>query len=272
LQRQELAQETREVVEEAARLLGEGREGEARALVEKAEALASLNPGGSHDPVAEATGNGNGNGTHKVNGSAGPALQAIVAPLAAKLSAGLTNLLTSVLEDIHRYTGEQIEFVVKSLEEHIEHTEGSLREFAGLDERVEQLANEHQVAAQFAEQNHSMLWNAIHGVEESSRQQTELTSRLTSAMEELSHHVADQVEDTAARFTDLEQRVSQLDQFAQDLPSQVAGILERLDGHSDALRVLEQRQTQRVSTLNQVLDSLAKLRELETPEVIAAVQ
>jgi hypothetical protein len=271
LQRQDLAHEAREVVEEAARLLGEGRDGEARALLEKAEALAATNHGDAQEHAGEAP--RNGNGTHKVNGSAGPAIQAIVEPLAARLAAGFTAVLTSVLEDIHRYTGEQIHFVVESLEEHIQHTEESLRAVTGLDERVEQLANEHQVAAQFAEQSHSMLWNAIHGAEESGRQQAELISRVTAAMEELSHHVADQVEDTAARFVDLEQRVSQLDQFAQDTPPQLVSLIERLDGHSEALRVLEERQTQRVSTLNQVLDSLARLRETEEPEMgMSAVQ
>lgn len=271
LQRQDLAQEIREVVDEAARLLDEGRDGEARALVEKAEALATTEACEAQEHEEQAP--RNGHGTHKVNGISGPAIQSIVEPLAARLAAGFTAVLTSVLEDIHRYTGEQIQFVVKSLEEHIQHTEAALSDVAGLDERVEQLANEHQVAAQFAEQSHSIMWNAIHGAEESSRQQAELIARVTTAMDELSHHVADQVDDTAARFTDLEQRVSQLDQFAQDMPPQVSDIIARLDGHSEALRVLEQRQTQRVSTLNQVLESLAKLRETEEPELgMAAVQ
>jgi DNA repair ATPase RecN len=267
LQRQDLAAETREVVDEAARLLAEGREGEARALLEKAEALVAL-----HSQTGEG-GHSNGNGTQKVNGSAGPAIQAIVAPLAAKLAAGFTNVLTSVLEDIHRYTSEQIQFVVKSLEEHIEHTENTLREVAGIDERIEQLANDHMVSAQSAEQSHSMLWNAVHALEENSRQQGDSICRVTAAAEELSHHVAGQIDATASRFADLEQRVMELDQFARELPPQISGVMERLDGHTETLRMIEQRQSHRVSKLNQVLDSLARLREAEGPELsLAAAQ
>jgi hypothetical protein len=36
-----------------------------------------------------------------------------------------------------------------------------------------------------------------------------------------------------------------------------------LDRHTDALRVLEQRQAQRISALNRVLESLSHLREEE---------
>ena len=267
LQRQDLAPETREVVEEAARLLGEGRDGEARALVEKAEALVSLRL-----QTNEAS-HANGNGTQKVNGNSGPSIQAIVAPLAAKLTAGFTNVLTGVLEDIHRYASEQIQFVVKSLEEHIEHTETTLRDVAGMDERIEQLASEHQVSAQFAEQSHSLLWNAVHALEENSRQQGDSISRVTTIAEELANHVAGQIDATASRFADLDQRVTRLDQFAEQMPPQISGMIARLDNHTETLRILEQRQAQRVSTLNQVLDSLARLREPEGPELsMAAAQ
>ena len=181
LQRLDLASDTRAIVDEAASLLNDGREGEARALLEKAEALVALRDSANRTPEGEGA---------AVNETSRPALQGIIAPLAAKLASGFTSVLTSVLEDIHVYAGDQIQVVAKSLQDHIENMQTALRNVAGVGERLEQLANE-----------------------------------------------------------------------------QHDGICARLDGHTEALRALEVRQTQRVSTLNQVLETLSKLKEPESSEV-----
>ena len=54
-----------------------------------------------------------------------------------------------------------------------------------------------------------------------------------------------------------------LDQMVRDLQPQIGGALEKLERHTESLRALERRHAQRVSTLNDVLDNLAKLREPE---------
>jgi septal ring factor EnvC (AmiA/AmiB activator) len=71
----------------------------------------------------------------------------------------------------------------------------------------------------------------------------------------------------ASRFAAMEERLTALDQFAQDIQPQLDTIAARLDGQTETLLHLEQRQVQRVATLNQVLDSLARLREPEPAEV-----
>jgi len=88
-----------------------------------------------------------------------------------------------------------------------------------------------------------------------------------AATDELSNHVVNHVDVVASRFTAMEERVTGLDRFAQEIPAQIEGIVARLDGQTETLRHLEQRQTQRVSTLNQVLDSLARLKEPEPAEL-----
>ena len=245
LQRHDLAPEAREAVDEAARLLGEGREGEARALVGKAEALMAL--GGS--------------------GGRGPVVEALIAPLAAKLATGFTGVLTSVLEEIHHYTGDQIQAVAQSLQDHIEHMQTALRDVAGLGERLEQLANEQQAGLQSVQQGQEELWAAVRALQEARREQNDSIARVCSATEELSNHLVNHVDAVASRFAAMDERITALDRFAQEMPAQMETLVARLDGQTDTLRILEQRQTQRVSTLNQVLDSLARLREPEAAEV-----
>jgi methyl-accepting chemotaxis protein len=190
----------------------------------------------------------------------------MIAPLAAKLATGFTGVLTSVLEDIHRYAGDQIQVVAKSLQEHIENMETDLRGVAGVGERLELLASEQGAGLHSVRQGQEELWSAVRALQQADREQNESISRVTAAADQLSSHLVNHVDAVASRFGALEERVSVLDQFAQEMPMQLDGLAARLDGHTETLRQLEQRQTRRVSTLNQVLDSLARLKESETLE------
>lgn len=260
LQRHDLAPEVREVVEEAGRLLGEGREGEARALVEKAEALIAMARGS--DTTA-----GKVNGAVTGNGNRAPMVEALIAPLAAKLATGFTGVLTSVLEEIHHYTGDQIQAVAKSLQDHIAQMQTALRDFAGVGERLEQLANEQHAGLLSLRQGQDDLWTAVRALQAADGEQNESIARVSSTTEELSNHLVIHVDGVASRFAAMEERLTALDQFAQDIQPQLDTIAARLDGQTETLLHLEQRQVQRVATLNQVLDSLARLREPEPAEV-----
>lgn len=264
LQRRDLAPGTREVVEEAARLLSEGREGEARALVEKAEALAHLGENGR-----AASGNGS---VAARNGKSAPALQSLVAPLAAKLAAGFTGVLTGVLEEVHEYAGAQVEAVAQALRVHIEALEAAVRDATHARENLEDLVRQQQNALETVQHEQQQLWCAVDDLRQADDAQRHSIAHVTTAAEELAHHVSSHVDAVAARFASLEDRVSLLDRVTQDMQPQLAQVLERVDRHTDALRALEQRQNQRVSALNQVLDSLALLREPETPQLSRAAQ
>lgn len=260
MQRQELMPATREVVDEAARLLGEGREMEARALVEKAEALAAQANGTNGAVTVSKAG-----GRVKVSQSWAP--QGIVAPLAAKLAAGFTEVLTNVLDDVHRYTGDQVQAVANALDEHIQNMETALRHAAGVGERLEQLATDHEANLRVVQQGQEELWAAVRALQHADQEQIASITRVCAATEEITHELARHVDAVAARFDHVDQRISLLDRLMQEVPAQFSGVASRLDRHTEALRVLEQRQTQRVSTLNQVLESLARLKEEEPAEL-----
>ena len=263
MQRRDLVPETRQVVDEAARLLGEGREMEARALLEKAEALVAQENIWNQDSE-------NSYGIPKSNGASGLAAQGLIAPLAAKLAAGFTSVLTHVLEDVHRYTGDQVQSVANALQQHLHHMESELRRAAGIGERLEQLVNEHQTGLQLVRQGQEELWNAVRALQHAGQEQHASVARVSSVAEELTHQVASYADAVTCRFVALEERVSVIDRITQEIPSQLADVVARLDRNTETLQVLEQRQMQRVSTLNQVLDTLAKLKENDTPELAAA--
>ncbi len=113
LQRQELPRETRRLVEEAAQLLGEGRDIEARALVEKAQALVSLGA------PAQANGSPKPNGAKAAEETGFPAL-------AARLMAPVTAALANALVEAQRYSAEQAHALSKGVEERVAQLSGDV--------------------------------------------------------------------------------------------------------------------------------------------------
>jgi hypothetical protein len=260
LQRQELAPETRDIVDEAARLLAEGREGESRALIEKAEALAAL-----HRPAAAAA----EEALPQLQTAAAPKLHDIVGPIAARLTEGFTSLLTGVLEEIHSYAGDQMHATGQILQQHIDQLDAAICDLVVVGERLQEQSTEHSTRLDGALQSQEELRVSVAALQESDREQTEAIHSVIRVADELSSNLAEQVEASASRFVSVEERVGVLEQFAQEMPDRVSALAARLDGQNETLRILQQRQANRVSTLNEVLDSLARLREPETPELAA---
>jgi chromosome segregation ATPase len=143
----------------------------------------------------------------------------------------------------------------------------ALRDFAGVGERLEQLANEQHAGLLSLRQGQDDLWTAVRALQAADGEQNDSIARVSSTTEELSNHLVIHVDGVASRFAAMEERLTALDQFAQDIQPQLDTIAARLDGQTETLLHLEQRQVQRVATLNQVLDSLARLREPEPAEV-----
>ena len=248
MQRRDLTPEIRQVVDEALRLLTEGREGEGRALYEKAEALIARD-----DASSAFAGNG-----ARANRNSGPILQAVIAPLAAKLAAGFTTVLTGVLEELHDYAGSHIDTLANSLKDQIHTMDTGI---AGIGDRLEHLASDHHSNLQAMQQGQGELWGVVRALQQTAQEHHDSIARVSAATGELTIVVANHVEAVASRFTAVDERFSFIDRIIQDVPAQLSDVFTRLDRHTETLHSLEQRQAQRVATLNQVLDSLSRLKE-----------
>lgn len=151
LQRMDLAPETQQVVEEAGRLLQEGREIEARALVEKAEALAAQR-------------SQNRNGSHaKESSDANPV--DLIARIAEKLSAGFTETLAGVLEDVYQLAADQAHATGRALEDRICEIEARFVDLPRLEDRIEQIAEEHGSRIQAVEERVAVVDQVVRDLE-----------------------------------------------------------------------------------------------------------
>jgi hypothetical protein len=143
LQRKEMPGETRRLVEEAAQLLGDGREIEARALVEKAQAIASIggHPSGGHTGAAAVVAVAPAPIT---NGAPAPSLEeAGLQQFAAKLSAGITAALTNALMDVQRYAAEEARKLARAVEARVDKIAGEIRALRETDEQLDRRISAH---------------------------------------------------------------------------------------------------------------------------------
>ena len=247
LQKQNLCAETRHVVDEAAQLLADGREIEARALVEKAQAICVADVHSKTNGVTKA--------------GAPPAEErpepTVIAHISDRLAQGITKTLNEAIADLAVHFGARMNGVVKSVEDRLTEIASQLTATSDLHERVEHIEQEETARANAVQQRLDRLSLSI-----TSLQETDHVRRVE--VEQLSRSVSGELETISTRVRGQEERIEALSRLVQDLSPAVASVVEQIDRHDDLIRSMHQRQAHRVAALNEALDAIAKLREPKT--------
>jgi hypothetical protein len=243
LQKQCLGPETRKLVEEAAQLLASGRDIEARALLEKAQAITSAT-------VAKT------NGAARVNGpgASEPVDPTIASRIAARLAQGITNALTAAIEDLHHEFSGQIKEIVSSLGGRINEMAAQLRDAAHIEQRVGRIEQEEPIRARVAQEQWDQLAASITLLEENDRARR-------VEVEEFNRNVLHELQSISSRVTAQEERFVALNRLAEGLSSRVSSAIGQIDRHTDWIRSMQERQAHRAAALNEALEAIAKLRE-----------
>ena len=132
LQKRDLTTETRHLVDEAAQLLADGRDIEARALVEKAQAIAA--------PEVPTKVNGATHTTPPV--TADGMAQTIISRLSSRLAQDIASALNEAVEDLHRDFGAQMNESATALENRLAEITSRLQVVSELQDRVGRLEQE----------------------------------------------------------------------------------------------------------------------------------
>jgi len=243
-EKQDSCTETRHSVDEAAQLLAEGQDVEARTSVEKVHAVTVA---GVHWKRARVT---------KVNGSMAEERMepTIVSRSSGLLAQCITNAVTEVIEDLHLNFGAQMKEVVSSLEDRLMDITLQLKALSCLPERVEQIAEEETAGLSAAQERWDRLSTTIASLQEADHARRVETERF-------SRDVSGELETISVRVNAQEERFEALNRLVQDLSLKVISASEQIDRHIDLLRSMQERKSQRVAALNEVLDAIAKLRE-----------
>ena len=244
LQKRDLSDATRHLVEEAAQLLANGRDIEARALVEKAQAITV--------PDAYPKSNGSTKTTSPLTGETTE--QALIARVSIRLAQAITGVLTEAVEDLHLNFGAQMKEVVRSVEDRLTEITSQLKALSLLHERVERIEQDETARASAAQERWAGLSASIVSLQEADH------GRRVEA-EHFSRSVSVELEMMSARVAAHEERLEALNHFVQDLSLKVLSVVEQIDHQTEALRTMQEHQAQRAAALNAVLDGIAALRE-----------
>jgi uncharacterized protein YheU (UPF0270 family) len=246
LQKRDLSAETRHLVDEAAQLLADGRDIEARALVEKAQAITS----------PEAPSKASGATRADIPLAEERMAQTIISRLSSRLAQDIANTLSEAVEDLHVRFGAQVNEVARSLENRLTEVTSQLEPFSDLHQRVDRIEQQEAARASAAQEQWERLSASILSLQEADR------ARQAEA-EEFRRNVSVELEMMSSRVAAQEERIQVLTSLVQDLSSKALTAAEQIGRQTSALRSMQERQAQRAAALNAVLDRIAKLREVE---------
>ena len=250
LRKQNLNNQTQHLIEEASRLLDSGRDIEARALIEKAQAISATTI--APDPAVPA----------KVAGAAA-AEPASISRISARLAQGITAALTAAIADLHHDFGQQMKDIVSSLEDQIGEMAAHLRHLPHVQQRLDRIEQEEPARAGLAQERWDRLSTAIAVLEENDR------ARRAEA-EEWNRNLSAELKTIVARVSVQEESLAAFGRLIDDLSPKVHSVIKQMDRQNHLIQSIRERQAHRAAALNEVLDTIARLRFAEdtNPDVL----
>lgn len=285
------------LVEEAAQLFANGRDIEAGALLEKAEAIAANRgvipaanrpsaPAGQTDQLKLEE-------RAKVDDRARVDEQAM-ANMAGKLADGLSKILTGAFHELERHIIGESRKISTSLEQQLERLQATVESLTQLKVKFEQLTEavtEQKSAGAAMGQKHDQVSAQVVALHElTARHETEMgalrgetttlraeaqslrgeTAALRTEAKDFSTNIVKQVDGVTARLGLHQEELAGLKSNVSDISRKVASVIERLDRQAEIIRVLNETQVRRAAALDELLGVLTRLKAPAEPMVAMA--
>lgn len=248
LQKRGLSAGARQILEEAVQLLADGRHIEAAALVDKAEAMS---PPALPGPPAHS-----GSPAGSVEGAAANVPQALAAKLVTDISSGLAKVLVNAIQDLERHLTGETRKLTSALNERLDKIQATVECLQPISQRLEGLVQ----AGQAAEAKYEELAAAAAILQEAgSRHEAEI-GVLRSQIQDLSASTTDRVNGICRRLEEQERQISSANSITSELAARIAATAERLEHHAGAIRGLHREHQHRAAALDQVAETLDRMR------------
>ena len=258
LQKRDLSAGVRQILEEAAQLLGEGRHIEASALVDKAEAISSCVP-------ASQSG---GAGTPAASGDPNAAkMKTLAAKLVADIGTGLAKVLVGAIEDLEQHLTGETRAWTSAFGERLDKIQAAVECLQPIAERLDILV---QAGAAVEAKYEQLAATTISLQEAHCRHDAEIGA-LRNQFESLSAFSRDRIHEICQRIEEQERLISTANSTTFDLTTRVATAAERLERQASAIRAVHQAHQQRAAALDEVAEVLARMRSTEIPQPIAEI-
>ena len=260
LRKRDLSAAVRQIVEEAAQLLGDGRVVEASALIDQAEATSSL-ASTSEAGYAETLAN--------CDEAAGSDVeQALAARLVTDIANGLAKVLVEAIQGLERHFTGETRRLTSALSCRLDRIQANIECLQPLTERLESLV---QSGAAVEARYEQLAATTACLQEADSRHDAEIHT-LQLQLQELSVSSRDRMNEICHRIEEQERLISSANSTTSDLTARIEAVAERLERHADAIRSLHQEHQQGAAALNQVAEVLGRMRTAaEALQTVAAL-
>ncbi len=237
------------LLEESTTLLSGARELEARALVEKAEALAAV-----HAPaIAVAS-------TEK-DGRNRKAEQIQPEQVAAGLAAELTGVLAKILREVQRCSVEEAQHFIGEIRTRISALESDIRPLLTLPEKLTGFSEEQNARTDALRAQFDALSADVSSLQRADQEHRAELAKIASGVEQYTHQVSELMAQLQGRADAQEGQIAEVRQMIQELGHCVTRLNSQLDHQTDELRSVQQQQARRAAILTQVLGNIAQLSE-----------
>lgn len=259
LQRRDLTAAVRQILEEAAHLLGEGRHIEAAALIDKAEAISSSVSAGESGRAGAPAHGGDPNAAKTKN---------LAAKLVADISAGLAKVMVGAIEDLEQHITGETRNLTSVFSERLDKIQATIECLQPIIERLDMLV---QAGAAVEAKCDQLVATTASLQEADSRHDAEI-SALRNQFETLSAFSTDRINDICQRIEAQERLIAAANSTTFELTARIATAADRLERQAGAIRALHQAHHERATALDQVAEVLGRMRPTaENPQTIAAI-
>jgi chromosome segregation ATPase len=225
LRRMKLDKNVHRVVDEAAQLVSEGRQIEAAALIEKAEAMSVPN---------------------------GPPEEKAMHRVTEKLAVNLAGVLTSAFQELEDHLMDEGRKLNTSLQQQLEKLQSTVEGLGELRTRFDQLTDRvarQEAASTTAREQHGQLSAEVGLLRQAeSRQGSEIAAirhRADEMSSEINRH-DEELDNLKAAFSESKDRIS--------------AMIDRIDRQAEVIRFLHDAETKRANALEQALEVFAQLK------------
>jgi chromosome segregation ATPase len=253
MQKLDLDTRTREVLEEASQLCSGGRQIEASALVEKAEAmLSAVSVNVSHTATASAD---------REEGSktdAASSEEPLAARIVANVANGLTKVLVDAIQDLERHMTGETRRLASAIDQRLDKLQATVESMQPVKERLDKLAE----AGTAVQEKYEQLAATTAALQGADALHSEEIGALRLQVQELSAAMT-RIDEVCRRIEGQEHEISAVNSTISELTSKMAAAAGRLERHAGAIRALYQGSQKRASALEQVVDALSRIKTVQ---------
>jgi len=264
LQRLNTENGVKRLAEEAAQLFAQGRQIEAGAVMEKAEAMLAVRSG-----KPPATGAASQANTPKTEERPKVDEQAM-ANMAAKLADGLSKILTGAFEELERHIVGESRKISTSFDQQLDRlqaTVSSLEQLQAKSEHLSDAVSELRSSATATSQKQDQFSTSMAALQETSaRHDKEIgslrgeTTALRAEAKDYATVVAHQMDALSARLGLSQEDLTGLKSTVAEISRKVAGFGERLDRQGEVIRAITDSQAKRAVAFDELLAVLTRLK------------